>query len=199
MRETEVRIKIPELLAEKGGRMTLKENRTGIRRFTGYSSILLVVLLFGCFAWAQSDRSAKEGDQAPNFSITTDQGKQITPTTFGGNLLVLNFWETACVPCVKELPSLSDFARAFRLQGVVVVAVSGDEDPEKYRRFLSDHHVVLETYRDPSRGISKNFGTYMFPETYILLHGRIVRKVVGGIDWRSDDIASFIRTQLAKH
>ena len=178
--------------------MTLEENRTGIRRFMGYPSILLVIILFGCFAWAQSDHTPKEGDRAPNFSITTDQGKQITPTAFGGNLLVLNFWETACVPCVKELPSLSSFARAFRLQGVVVVAVSGDEDPEKYRRFLSDHHVVLETYRDPSRGISKSFGTYMFPETYILQHGRIVRKVVGGIDWRNDDMASFVRTQLAQ-
>src|SRR6266566_3274084 len=126
--------KIPESFVEKGGRMALEENRTGIRRFMGYPSILLVIILFGCFAWAQSDHTPKEGDRAPNFSITTDQGKQITPTAFGGNLFVLNFWETACVPCVKELPSLSDFARAFRAQGVVVVAVSDDKDPEKYRR-----------------------------------------------------------------
>src|SRR6266566_2059786 len=154
--------------------MSFRQNHTGVGRFFRYSSIGLVGLLLGCFAWAQSDHAVKDGDRAPNFSITTDQGKQLTPTEFGGNLLVLNFWETACVPCVKELPSLSNFARAFRAQGVVVVAVSDDKDPEKYRRFLSDHHVVLETYRDPSRGISKSFGTYMFPETYILQHGRIV-------------------------
>jgi cytochrome c biogenesis protein CcmG/thiol:disulfide interchange protein DsbE len=183
--------------AEKGGRVKLEESRTGVKWFVGYSSILLVALLFGCFAWAQTDHTPKEGDRAPNFSITTDQGKQLTPTAFGGNLLILNFWETACAPCVKELPSLSDFSSAFRLQGVVVVAVSGDEDPQKYSRFLSDHHVALETYRDPERRISKSFGTYMFPETYIIQHGRIVRKVVGGIDWMSDDIASFVRTHLA--
>jgi len=184
-------------MPEIGDRMTLGESRTGIRPFVGYSSIFLVVLSFGCFAWAQTDHIPKEGDRAPNFSITTDLGKRATPTAFGGNLLVLNFWETACVPCVKELPSLSDFARAFRLQGVVVVAIGGDEDPQKYSRFLSDHHVALETYRDPSRRISKSFGTYMFPETYIIQHGRIVRKVVGGIDWMSDDMGSFVRTQLA--
>jgi cytochrome c biogenesis protein CcmG/thiol:disulfide interchange protein DsbE len=183
--------------AEKGGRVKLEGSRTGIKWFMGYSSILLVALLFGCFAWAQTDHTPKEGDRAPNFSITSDQGKQLTPTAFGGNLLVLNFWETACVPCVKELPSLSDFSGAFRLQGVVVVAVSGDEDSQKYSRFLSDHHVALETYRDPSRRISKSFGTYMFPETYIIQHGRIVRKVVGGIDWMSDDITSFVRKKLA--
>ena len=36
----------------------------------------------------------------------------------------------------------------------------------------------------------------MFPETYIIQQGQIVRKVVGGIDWMSDDMGSFVRTQL---
>jgi cytochrome c biogenesis protein CcmG/thiol:disulfide interchange protein DsbE len=177
--------------------MTFRENHTGVRRFFRYSSIALVGLLLGCFAWAQSDLALKEGDRAPNFSISTDQAKRLTPTRFGGNLLVLNFWETACVPCVKELPSLSDFARAFREQGVVAVAVSGDEDAQKYSRFLTDHHVALETYRDPARQLSKSFGTYEFPETYIIQHGQIVRKIVGGIDWMGDDTSSLIRKQLA--
>jgi cytochrome c biogenesis protein CcmG, thiol:disulfide interchange protein DsbE len=177
--------------------MTFSRNHTGVGRFSRYSSIALVGLLLGCFAWAQSDHALKEGDRAPNFSITTDHGKRITPTAFGGNLLVLNFWETACVPCVEELPSLSNFARAFRAQGVVAVAVSGDGDAQKYSRFLTDHHVALETYRDPSRQISKSFGTYQFPETYIIQHDQIVRKIVGGIDWMSDDTSSFIRKQLA--
>jgi cytochrome c biogenesis protein CcmG, thiol:disulfide interchange protein DsbE len=177
--------------------MTFGQNHTVVGRFFRYFSIALVGLLLGCFAWAQSDHAFKEGDRAPNFSITTDHGKRLSPTAFAGNLLVLNFWETACDPCVKELPSLSDFARAFRAQVVVAVAVSGDEDARKYSRFLIDHHVALETYRDPSRQISKGFGTYEFPETYIIQHGKIVRKIVGGIDWMSDDTSSFIRKQLA--
>jgi cytochrome c biogenesis protein CcmG/thiol:disulfide interchange protein DsbE len=160
-------------------------------------SIILLTFLLACFAWAQPAHAPKEGDRAPNFSITTDQGKPVTPTAFGGDLLVLNFWETACTPCVKELPSLSDFARAFRAQGVVVVAVGADQDAQKYGRFLSDHGVALETYRDPSRRISESFGTYAFPETFIIQRGRIVRKVVGGTDWMSGDITSFIRTQLS--
>jgi len=104
------------------------------------------------------------GHRDIHFSIATDDGKHITPTNFGGNLLVVNFWETACIPCAKEMPSLSDFARKFRSEGVVVVAISADEDAVKYGKFLSDHHVVLETHRDPSRRISQGFGTYMFPE-----------------------------------
>jgi hypothetical protein len=98
----------------------------------------------------------------------------------------------------EELPSLTGFAHAFRPEGVVVVAIGGDEDGQKYRRFLRDHGVSLETYRDPARRISKSFGTDMFPETYLIQDGRIVRKVVGGIDWMSDDIASFMRVRLTR-
>lgn len=79
-----------------------------------------------------------------------------------------------------------------------MVAVSADEDVAKHRKFLSDHHVALETHRDPSRRISQSFGTYMFPETYLIQDGRIVRKVVGPIDWIGDDIGSFVRTRLTR-
>jgi len=39
----------------------------------------------------------------------------------------------------------------------------------------------------------------MFPETYLIQDGRIVRKVVGDIDWMSEDVAPFVRTRLARH
>jgi hypothetical protein len=37
----------------------------------------------------------------------------------------------------------------------------------------------------------------MFPETYIIQNGRVIRKVVGGIDWMNDDISSFGHKRLA--
>jgi peroxiredoxin len=169
-----------------------------ISRFTGYPTILAMLVLVCGFASAQTDHAPKEADPAPAFSITTDRGKRITPEVFGGNLLVLNFWETSCVPCVKEMRSLSDFARKFRSEHVVVVAVGGDEDAQKYRSFLRDHQIALETYRDPDRRISRSFGTYMFPETYIIQDGRIIRKVVGAIDWMSTDITAFMRAAAVK-
>src|SRR5262249_2602785 len=128
-----------------------------------------------------------------SFVIVTDGGKRISSTESGGKLLVLNFWETACAPCVKELPSLSSFAKKFGPENVVVVAISGDEDTQKYRRFLIEHQVTLESYRDPERKISKSLGTYMFPETYLIREGRIMRKVVGSIDWMTYDMSALLR------
>jgi peroxiredoxin len=169
-----------------------------VLRFIGQRSILATVALFCGCASTRTDHALREGDRAASFAITTDQGKRINSNTPGGDsLLVLNFWETSCIPCVAELPSLSAFEHKFRSKHVIVLAVSGDEDVQKYGRFLRDHQIVLDTYRDPARGISKSFGTFMFPETYIIQRGRIIRKVVGAIDWMNDDISSFIGKRLA--
>jgi peroxiredoxin len=158
--------------------------------------VTIVVLICGS-ACTQISHVPQEGGRAPEFAITTDGGSRISTTAFGGKLLVLNFWETSCVPCVKELPSLGSFARKFRSEGVVVVAVGADDDAEKYRRFLRDHRVALETYRDPARRISTSFGTDMFPETYLIQDGRIIRKVVGGVDWMNEEMAAFVHARLA--
>jgi SAM-dependent methyltransferase/peroxiredoxin len=166
-------------------------------RLIGHSAILVMLISASGFTQAQTDRAPKEGDLAPAFSITTDQGKRLSPGAFGGNILVLNFWETSCVPCLKEMPSLSDFARKFRLEHVVVVAIGGDEDAQKYRRFLHDHQIELETYRDLGKRISKSYGAYMFPETFIIQDGRVIRKVLGAIDWMSADIAAFVHSRTA--
>lgn len=163
------------------------------------TAALATTLMLTVSAAAQESEILRRSERTPRFGFKTEQGKQVTPTSFGGKLLVLNFWETACAPCVKELPSLSDFARAFRSKGVVVVAVGGDEDGEKCQRFLTDHHIRLETYRDPTRRISKAFGTDAFPETYLIHKGRIIGKVIGGIDWTGQDIRSFVQERLGRN
>src|SRR5260370_3695535 len=88
----------------------------------------LLVVLTVCFAtvigWTLRDSSAKEGGLAPDFSVKTDQGTVVTANSFGGKILVLNFWATWCAPCVQEIPSLSEFQKRFAKSGVVVVAIS---------------------------------------------------------------------------
>jgi cytochrome c biogenesis protein CcmG, thiol:disulfide interchange protein DsbE len=142
------------------------------------------------------DTSAKEGGQAPKFSITTDQGRQVTPLQFGGKVLVLNFWASWCQPCVQEIPSLNAFQKRFAKDGVVVVAVSIDKNPEKYRAFLRRIPVVFETARDPKAGLSAEYGTYQVPETYIIKDGRILRKFAMGEDWTSDDMTQYVQSVL---
>jgi peroxiredoxin len=142
------------------------------------------------------DTSAKEGGRAPEFSIATDQGQRVTPISFGGKVLVLNFWATWCSPCVQEIPSLNEFQKRFAKSGVVVVAVSIDKNPGKYRAFLDRIHVSFDTARDPQAEISARYGTFQYPETYVIKDGRVMRKFANAEDWVSDDMTQYIQSLL---
>jgi cytochrome c biogenesis protein CcmG, thiol:disulfide interchange protein DsbE len=158
--------------------------------------VVLTTVFIGLIGFSLRDTSAKEGGTAPAFSITTDQGQRVTPKSFGGKVLVLNFWATWCAPCVQEIPSLNDFQKRFAGSGVVVVAVSIDKSAQNYRRFLDRIHVSFDTARDPGADISNEYGTFQYPETYIIKDGRIVRKFDNAADWTSDDITQYVQSLL---
>src|SRR5260370_34991996 len=88
----------------------------------------LIALLLAVFVYVIFDsfheRIVVVGDSAPDFSITTDSGRTITNTNFGGKLLVLNFWATWCPPCLDELPSLNEFHRRSPTSGWVQLGTS---------------------------------------------------------------------------
>jgi thiol-disulfide isomerase/thioredoxin len=110
--------------------------------------------------------------------------------------LVLNFWATWCAPCLQELPSLNRFQQEFGKDGVVVVGISIDKNDQKYRNFLKRIPVSFETARDPKADISAEYGTFQYPETYIIKEGRVLRKYPEGEDWLSDDITAYVRSLL---
>jgi thiol-disulfide isomerase/thioredoxin len=152
----------------------------------------LTLAFAGLIIVSLRDTSAKEGGQAPAFAITTDQGKSITPESFGGRLLVLNFWATWCGPCVQEIPSLNVFQQKYADKGVVVVAISVDKNPDKYKAFLQKIPVTFATARDANADISAQYGTFQYPETYLIKNGRVIHKYANAENWTNGDITHYV-------
>jgi len=137
------------------------------------------------------------GDTAPDFKVLTETGKTITRGDFGGKLLVLNFWASWCPPCVEETPSLNEFAREFKSQGVVVLGVSSDRSEVQYRKFLARYQVPYETSRDPDADISASYGTFQIPETYLIdRNGKVVEKVISNQNWMDPEFLARVRSML---
>jgi peroxiredoxin len=156
----------------------------------------LTLAFAGLIIFSLRDTSAKEGGEAPAFTITTDQGTKVTPQSFGGKLLVLNFWATWCAPCVQEIPSLNVFQQKYAGKGVVVVAISVDKNPDKYRAFLERLPVSFATARDASADISAQYGTFQYPETYLIKDGRVLRKYANAENWTNEDITHYVDSLL---
>ncbi len=122
-----------------------------------------------------------------------DSGRKVDLREFQGKILVLNFWATWCPPCVEEMPSLVELQHRLAPKGITVVGVSIDVDGDAYQRFLTDHKIDFLTVRDPDHKSSDLFGTFKFPETYIIDRKGIVRrKFIGAVDWNSPEIVDFL-------
>jgi peroxiredoxin len=161
--------------------------------------------LIGCLLAATSwvicdsffEKIVTVGDKAPDFRIVTDAGREVSRSSFGGKLLVLNFWATWCPPCIQEMPSLDEFQRRLASDGVVVLGVSVDRSEKAYRVFLNRAKVSFLTARDPEAAISGEYGTFKYPETYVIgANGRILQKHIGPRTWTDEKILSDIRSLL---
>ncbi len=158
--------------------------------------VLLCAFVYVIFL-ALHERIVQVGDSAPDFSITTDNGRTVTANSFGGKLLVLNFWATWCPPCIEELPSLDQFQQELANSGVVVLGVSVDKDEKAYKRFLARAKVSFLTTRDPENKINAEYGTFRFPESYIInSDGKVVMKIISATNWTDDKMLSFVKSLL---
>lgn len=166
------------------------------RLLAGAIGALLIALL-AVFAHAVREKVVGVGDTAPDFSIRTDNGLTVSPASFGGRLLVLNFWATWCPPCIEEMPSLDQMQQQLKDSGVVVLGISVDEDEAAYRRFLERTPVSFLTARDPDARISSLYGTYRYPETYVInQQGKVVQKIIGPTEWTDERMLAYLRSLL---
>ena len=164
-----------------------------VRRFTYSACILLslgaLIALSACYS---GSRPPRIGAKAPEFSVQ-DPDRTVALSQLHGQVVVLNFWATWCPPCVEEMPSLVEMQRRMKAKGITVLAVSVDVDQHAYEQFLKDHGVNLLTVRDPAQKTTNLYGTFKFPETYVIdRNGVMRRKFIGAVDWTEPEITGFL-------
>lgn len=158
---------------------------------------MLAVALVWVVSGTLEPRVVKAGDKAPDFKITTDDGRTVTRANFGGKVLVLNFWASWCAPCVNEAPSLEAFERQMGPQGVVVLGVSIDTNEKRYRQFLERFRITFPTARDPEANLSASYGTFLIPETYVIdSTGRVRLKIISDQNWMDPDFVTRVKAML---
>jgi len=78
---------------------------------------------------------------APRFVRTGLDGRRIDLAAFRGKVVLLTFWATWCAPCQVEMPRFIDWQNHYRPQGLQILAVSLDDDPEVARSLVSQRNV----------------------------------------------------------
>jgi len=160
--------------------------------------VVAVLYLFFVPMYRQGEPTLA-GKTAPAFNFALD-GKPMKISDLHGKVVVLNFWASWCPPCVEETPALNRLQAAIAPQGGMVLGVSVDDSEANYQKFLRDQSVTFPTYRDAAQKINLEYGTTIFPETYIIdREGKIARKVIGPQEWDRGENYAFLESLLQKN
>jgi len=109
---------------------------------------------------------------APNFRITTLDGKTVTLESLTGQVGLLDFWATWCGPCKEALPYVQKLARKYANQPFTILSVSidSDEDADKWKDFVRGHEMTWLQYRDGDHQgpMARLFGVQVVPTTFTI-------------------------------
>ncbi|RLB69857.1 MAG: TlpA family protein disulfide reductase [Deltaproteobacteria bacterium] len=152
--------------------------------------LLTVFLLVGCDNSTSEQPLTKvnhESKLAADFTLTNMQGEQVSLSQYRGKVVILNFWATWCPPCREEMPSMERLYQKYKDQGLVILAVSADENGKKaVSQFLQKTPYSFPILLDSDNIAQNAYGVFRFPESFIIdRNGMVVKKIIGGRDWLS--------------
>jgi len=121
---------------------------------------------------------AWQGVKAPEFSVTTLDGREIALSDLRGKRVVLDFWATWCPPCVKEIPHFIRLAKDPAAKDVVIVGISS-ESRERLEKFVKEKGVNYAVAS--AKGLPSPFGEVKsIPTTFFLDRNGVIQTVLQG-------------------
>ena len=137
-----------------------------------------------------------EAQPAPDFNFAL-AGQPTSLSAQQGRVIVMNFWASWCAPCVTEMPSLQRLHEKMADRGVLVLGINLDDNERLFREFMRDYYLSFPNYFDQPKHIAALYGTFKYPETYIIdRDGILARKIIGPLEWDDPVVITYLESLL---
>lgn len=141
-------------------------------------------------------RTSWFGKPLEMLELVDNNGKALSLADYNGKVVLVDFWATWCLPCLKELPVIEKIYADLHDKGFEVLSVNMDADQSQLQQFIKDRSTPWKIYRNPqgdTRPLTQHFGITMFP--HVLVVGRDGK--VAAMHVRGDALQQTIKDLLA--
>ena len=122
---------------------------------------------------------ASAREPLPDFDLPRLGGGGLSLGELSGRVVLVNFWASWCIPCRAEMPALDSLGVALRGAGLVLVAISEDENRKDAERFVAELGLAIPVVFGDGR-LRSRFHYPGLPYTLLVdWQGRVVRRWIG--------------------
>jgi cytochrome c biogenesis protein CcmG, thiol:disulfide interchange protein DsbE len=158
----------------------------------------VAILGYGLRANPRAVPSPMVGQAAPDFGLRRLDGPgDLRLTALRGQVVVVNFWASWCVPCREEAEALEAVWQRYRGTGVQLVGVNIQDREAAAKGFLAETKTSFPNVTDGTGATSIAYGIYGVPETFVVdRRGRITERFVGAVttEWLTARIDAAMRS-----
>lgn len=165
-----------------------------IMAFTGFLSTQILWDNFNLKAVLVDQDKQKHSVYETNFqalNLTTTNGTKIDLKAEKTPIIVLNFWASWCVPCLKEFPSLVKLQAKYSGK-VKIIGINGDTDNplDEIRKIEGRYKLNFESVVDVKEAYSEKFKIQTYPVSIVYHNGKVI--------YVSKKIHNFMDTEFIK-
>jgi thiol-disulfide isomerase/thioredoxin len=148
------------------------------------AAVLISAVIAGCSAPSQPTSETSASATVTDF--TSD-----TLNEYLGEVVILNFWATWCMPCVVEMPALEAIYQEYHDDGVVVLGVNVTDSSADILAFAREHGLTFPVLRDPGQQAMRANDIRVLPTTFFIdRQGQIQQHKLGSMS------ESFLQEQV---
>ncbi len=158
-----------------------------------WGMVLVTGLVIGSMGWgisqqdqpispvSKTERTVHDNELKPDFALQDLMGKTVRLSDFVGQVCIVDFWATWCLPCRQEIPHFQALYEKYHNQGVAVIGISMDQKgPEVVRKFAKKMKMTYPTVMGDKKTAQAFGDVRSIPTTFVIdQDGNIVKKYVG--------------------
>ena len=114
-----------------------------------------------------------------------------------GNIMILNFWATWCVPCKKEMPSLEKLSKKYPKIMIYPINLEKPNQDKTQKFFNSLEISKLKIYFDPKFSLVKSFNMRGVPTSILIdKNGKEFGRIIGEVDFYEKSFTDILKKYL---